>query len=349
MALLKIRNLGECYHQGILQLILSLFEEINTASTLSLGLSKTNSCCRVNLTLKMMKIRNLLPRIIALLLLTLQAGLLDYFLVKHQGMAWLAWLVTDVFMVVVWTMAMLSSSIPMCGCFRGWLVKNPKGNDFTATYVAWLAYALHFVPQVATIFKVFANELDRDDILSPNFLKLTLSITPMLFVCLVYSHHKSIESFARKTYVQILVSSVTLDLFDSVEILEYLFDKEFISSSVEIAIIVFSCINFCLPVLALYELKNNEFQETGQVPAVSFKLLYVLSFLCLVNIPFLVIRAYLWHTFRLDVSILFAKNILGIYFGLTEIYEYYSETRPTRCDSCKATFAKSHVKNHVKA
>lgn len=119
---------------------------------------------------------------------------------------------------------MLSSSIPMCDLFRGWLVKNPKGNDFTSTYVAWLVYAVHLVPQVATIFKMFADELDKDSFLNPNFLKLTLSITPMLFVCLVHSHHKSRESFARKTYVQILVSSVTLDLFDSVEILEYLFD-----------------------------------------------------------------------------------------------------------------------------
>jgi hypothetical protein len=296
----------------------------------------------------MIKIRNLFPRIIGLLLLTLQAGLLAYFLVDHQSTKWLAWIVSDVFIIIVWTMAMLGSTIPMCGLFRGWLVKNPKGNDFTATYVAWLAYAVHFVPQVATIFKVFADELDRDGFLNPNFLKLTLSITPMLFVCLVYSHHKSRESFARKTYVQILVSSVTLDLFDSVEILEYLFDKEFISSSVEISIIVFACINFCLPVLALYELKHNEFRETGQVPAVSFKLLYVLSFLCFVNIPFLVIRAYLWHAFKLDVSILFAKNILAIYFGFAEIHEYYSETMPTTCDSCNETFAKSYVKNHMK-
>ena len=296
----------------------------------------------------MIKIRNLLPRIIALILLTLQAGLLDYFLIKHENIKWLAWVVTDAFVLVVWTMAMLSSTIPMCDLFRGWLVKNPKGNDFTATYVAWLVYAACFGPQVAVIFKLLAHELDRDDILDPNFLKLTLSITPMLFVCLVYSHHKFRESFARKTYVQILVSSVTLDLFDSVEILEYLFDKEFISSSVEIAIIVFSCINFCLPVLALYELKNNKFRETGQVPAISFKLLYVLSFLCFVNIPFLVIRAYLWHTFKLDVSILFAKNILGIIFGFTEIYDYYTETMPTKCVSCKGTFAKSHFKKHMK-
>lgn len=296
----------------------------------------------------MIKTRNLFSRIVALILLTLQAGLLDYFLVKHQSLKWLAWIVTDLFIIMVWTMAMLGSTIPMCSLFRGWLVKNPKGNDFTATYVAWLAYALHFVPQVATIFKVFADNLDRESFLDPNFLKLTLSITPMLFVCLVYSHHKCRESFARKTYVQILVSSVTLDLFDSVEILEYLFDKEFISSSVEIAIIVFACVNFCLPVLALYELKNNEFRETGQVPTVSFKLLYVCSFLFLVNIPFLVIRAYLWHAFKLDVSILFAKNILGIYFGFAEIYEYYSETRPTRCHGCDEAFARSHIKNHMK-
>ena len=297
----------------------------------------------------MIKVRNLLPRMIALVLLIVQAALLDYFLIKHENIKWLAWVVTDVFVLAVWTMAMLSSTIPMCNLFRGWLVKNPKGNDFTATYVAWLAYAACRGPQIAIIFKLFAHKLDKDDILNPNFLKLTLSITPMLFACLVYSHHKSRESFARKTYIQILVSSVTLDLFDSVEMLEYLFDKEFISSSVEIAIIVFSCINLCLPVLALYELKNNEFRETGQVPTVSFKLLYVLSFLCFVNIPFLVIRAHLWHTFKLDVSILFAKNILEIVFGFTEIYEFYSETMPMKCDGCKGTFAKNHFKNHIKA
>ena len=294
-----------------------------------------------------MKLRNLLSRILALFLLVLQAGLLDYFLVKHNNPKWLAWIATDVFIFVIWFLAMLSSRFPVCKLLKGWLVKNPKGNDFTVTYIAWLAYSVHLIPQVGTIFKRFSDKLDKESFLNPNFLKLTLSITPLLFVCLIYSHHKTQESFARKTYVQMLVGSVTLDLFDSVEMLEYLFDKEHISALVENAIIAFSCINFSLPVLALYELKNNAFDETGQVPIVSFKLLYVLSFLCFVNIPFLVIRAYLWDVYKLDVSILITKNILGIYFGIAEIFEYYSEARPTKCAHCNKTFARRHAKFHV--
>ena len=295
-----------------------------------------------------MKLGNLLPRILALFLLVLQGGLLDYFLVKHNSVKWLGWIVTDVFIFVIWLLAMLSSRVPICNLLRGCLVKNQNGNDFTVTYVAWLAYSIHLIPQVGTIFKKFSDDLDKEDFLNPNFLKLTLSITPMLFVCLIYSHHKTKESFARKMYVQMLVGSVTLDLFDSVEMLEYLFDKEKISTSVENAIIIFSCINLSLPVLALYELKNNDFHATGQVPPVSFKLIYVMSFLCLVNVPFLVIRAYLWDVYKLDVSILITKNILGIYFGIAEIFEYYGEARPKQCNECKKTFAKSHIKNHTK-
>lgn len=295
----------------------------------------------------MIKIRNLWPRILALTLLALQAGVLDYFLIENLSLKSLAWLITDIFVLFVWILAMLGSTIPICKIFRGWLVKNPKGNDFTSTYVAWVAYVVHFVPQIVIIFKLFTHELESEEFLSPNFLKLTLSITPMLFILLVYSHHKSRASFVRKTFVQVLVSSVTLNLFDSVEILEYLFDKEHISFSMGNAIISFSCINFSLPVLALYELKHNEFYETGQVPAVSFKLMYVLSFLFFVDVPFLVIRVYLWYAFHLDVSILFAKNIVGIFLGFVEVYEYCTDTRPIRCKKCKATFARGYYKNHI--
>ena len=179
-------------------------------------------------------------------------------------------------------------------------------------------------------------------------LKMNLCLTPMLFLFLIYAHHDAKSHSRRKYYLEKMTAAVTLDLFDSVEMLEYLFDKDKITIELENAILAFSCMNIFLPTFALFELKYNKFHESGEISPISFKFIYICSFMFFVNVPFLVLRLILWHGYQLDVSVLLAKNALAIVMGIIEIMEFFGEQRPRRCKVCSKTFAKVFFKSHLK-
>ncbi|KAJ7394736.1 hypothetical protein OS493_000565 [Desmophyllum pertusum] len=131
-------------------------------------------------------------------------------------------------------------------------------------------------------------------------LKMNLCLTPMLFLFLIYAHHDAKSHSRRKYYLEKMTAAVTLDLFDSVEMMEYLFDKDKISIELENSILVFSCINIFLPTFALFELKFNKFHDSGEISPISFKFIYICSFMFFVNVPFLVLRLILWHGYHLQ-------------------------------------------------
>ena len=296
-------------------------------------------------------IRRTLCRIFGIILLAAQGAILDFYLVAGNSnkSSWIAWVVTDIIVLLVWTFTMVKShkrlkkNIAIQKEDDGQLLKD----ELAYAYLAWIVYALHLVPQAAVIMKLIAHKLDEGTMFfGPNLLKMDFCLTPVLFLFLVFAHHDAKPNSRRKFYLEKLLGMVTLDLFDSVEMLEYLFDKDAIPPSIHNAILVFASINFLLPTLALYELKHNKFHDSGEVSPVSFKLLYICIFLLFVNIPFLVIRLILWHKYHLDISVLLAKNGLGIMLGILEIGEFIGEQRPKRCNTCSKTFIKEFYKPH---
>ncbi|XP_031555909.1 transmembrane protein 121B-like [Actinia tenebrosa] len=295
--------------------------------------------------------RRHVARILGVLLLVFQGAIIDYYLIQGESSRWFAWLLTDGVVLATWIAAMLISYRRLSSRKQRYSLDQGVGffNDELAfAYIAWLVYALHLVPQVATLFRTKASKLDEKTmVFGPNMLKMCLCITPALFLFLLFAHHDSKPRTSRKFYLEKLSGAVTLDLFDSVEMLEYLFEKDAVPDSVNIAILIFSCINFFLPVFALYELKHNKFHANGQVSPLSFKIFYICSFLFFVNVPFLVIRLILWHSYHLDISVLLAKNALAIVLGVIEIAEFCGDERPKKCLSCSNTFAKSSFKSHL--
>lgn len=224
-------------------------------------------------------------------------------------------------------------------------VVTEDGTKFA--YIAWIVYALHLVPQVATLFKLVTPVYnDKKVVFGPNVIKMNLCLTPMLFLFLIYAHQDARSQSRRKYYLEKITSAVTLDLFDSVEMLQYLFTKEKITLELENAILAFSCLNIFLPTLALFELKLNKFHENGEVPLISFRLIYICGFMFLANAPFLVLRLVLWHGYHLDVSVLLAKNVLAVIMGFVEIVEFFGQQKPRKCKACLRTFAKEHFKTH---
>ena len=288
--------------------------------------------------------RRVFARVLAVTFLVLQGVILNYYLIVGESSQWwFAWTITDVTVIFAWVFIMWMSQR------KSQRIEATAKDEIKLAYIVWIVYAVHLVPKVATLFKLKAPVRDDKNIVfGPNLLKMNLCLTPMLFLFLIYSHHEVKSCSQRKYYLEKMTAAVTLDLFDSVEMLEYLFDKKKIPVEIENAILSFSCMNTFLPTFALFELKFNKFLDNGEVSPISFKFIYICSFMFFVNVPFLVLRLVLWHGYHLDVSVLLAKNALAIIMGIIEILEFFGEQRPRRCEACSRTFANEYFKEHRK-
>jgi hypothetical protein len=221
-------------------------------------------------------------------------------------------------------------------------------DELPYAFVAWLAYAsITLVPEVAVIFKNYADNLEDVKVYGQNVLKVALCITPIIFLLLVNAHHNASPHSSRKWYVDKLTGGVTLDLMDSIDFLDILFLDDFainLPKQLENAIIAFACINFFLPTLALLELSVNKFD--GQVRPVSFQVLYSMSYILLVNLPFFTIRSILWFKYEQDVSVFIAKNIIMTIIYVMDIRESLGPSKPKKCPTCEKLFIPSCLDHH---
>lgn len=314
-------------------------------------------------------------KVLCILLLILQGGILDYYLVTHREtssfnetlpieyknvvvMEYFGFITTDIVVLIVWVVLMILARRRFVMKQKRRRLDQADGRDpgeypdeLPYAFIAWFAYAIiTLIPETAVIFKHFANQLEDDKakLLGQNILKVALCISPILFLLLVSSHHDSNPHGSRKNYVERVVGTVTIDLMDSIDILEILFEKVTVFRLPEAlinSIIAFACINFFLPTLVLLELRVNKFN--GEVRSVSFQILYSLCYIFLVNVPFWTIRVVLWWEYSMDVSVFIAKNIIAIAIYSLDIYDYFGPHRPRKCPNCLRWFNHNDFTKHA--
>lgn len=310
-------------------------------------------------------------KVLCILLLLLQGGVLDYYLVtESKTSSYFGFVSTDIIVLIIWFVVVFIAKSrcniwmklqhPRCPKFKiRWRsrrhvdqvdsrCREDYPDELPYAFVAWLAYtSITLVPEVAVIFKNYADNLEDVKVYGQNILKVALCITPILFLLLVNSHHNASPHSTRKWYVDKLTGGVTLDLMDSIDILEILFLNDFIidlPKQLENAIIAFACINFFLPTLALLELSVNKFD--GQVRPVSFQVLYSLSYIILVNVPFFTIRLVLWFKYNQDMSVFIAKNLIMTFIYVMDIRESLGPSKPKKCPTCEKLFIPSCLEHH---
>ena len=173
---------------------------------------------------------------------------------------------------------------------------------------------------------------------------MAASFTPLIYFLLVMGSHSN-----EKRDLKGIALAGALDLFDSIELLEFLFlpleDVKCPPGYLH-ASLAFACINLFLPALSLYGLRHKT--EPGRVSSVMFGVSYEMVNLLLINLPNLLIRSVLWHRYSMDVSVLLMKNVMGVIAGWYEIYEYFGESRPIRCKHCEGWFSANIHKQHKK-
>ena len=232
-----------------------------------------------------------------------QVILLTAFLETHFTKGWLVWPLLFLPAIVLFI------------CFRCCTSKYANNDkNILCVWVIWGAYIFAYIITVGTIFGTFAHKLTKDDTLGINALIGTLCITPALLVLLL---QLTICPSYRKHVLSISIFAA-LNIFDGIEMLEiFLMQKEAnfdLNKETEMCIVVFAC--FCF-FLSPFGLARNKFKKKGVIEARK-KTSMLLSLLEIIgiNLPFLVIRAVIWHKY--EAAIFIAKNIVALVIGTLE-------------------------------
>ncbi|CAB4028045.1 Hypothetical predicted protein [Paramuricea clavata] len=183
----------------------------------------------------------------------------------------------------------------------------------------WFIYILLYMISVAMIFGKVAHKLKESETYGPNFLKATLSIAPALLVLVL----QLVISPSYRRGVLMLSGFAALDLFDGIEMLEIVLmqnEREHfdLDENVEKVIIACACFSFLVTSLGLarnrFDKDTDTVKERDDPKAVCLGLFEIL----LTNVPFLVLRIYVWADCGYEASIFIAKNIVSLVVGLVE-------------------------------
>ena len=189
-------------------------------------------------------------------------------------------------------------------------------------FYTWGLYLVVFlIPMIATIFAVAGDELDKTKFLGPNTLKVILCLTPVLFLFLPNTASGLSESDDYRQLAFRLTIQVTIDLFDTVEMLDIVLDENKNSHGIPKwggrLMVAVACFSFLLSLLQMAENKlvDGEVEQWKRLAIIR----NVVQMVC-VNLVFMVIRLVIFFKYKKEESIFIAKNGIAIYFSALEIY-----------------------------
>ena len=189
-------------------------------------------------------------------------------------------------------------------------------------FFTWGLYLVVFlIPMIATIFAVAGDELDKTKFLGPNTLKVILCLTPVLFLFLPNTASGLSESDDYRQLAFRLTIQVTIDLFDTVEMLDIVLDENENSHGIPKwggrLMVAVACFSFLLSLLQMAENKLVDGKVEQWKCLAKFRNVVHMVF---VNLVFMVIRLVIFFKYKKEESIFIAKNGIAIYFFALELY-----------------------------
>lgn len=206
------------------------------------------------------------------------------------------------------------------------------------SYLSWMFYAGILIGKVAVIFKSdMPGTLNPANMFGPQLLQVTIALAAVIFLLLAESHNWAKHRSARYHFVTSTCAHSGLAVLDTVSLLSVLVPSTS-SRTTEppeylLDIILFlGLINLMLPAMALYRLGLSEpsAEKTQAELLLPFSVIHDLCHLVLVDIPFLLVRAYLWIGHGQHTSLFMMKNVLGIMVTLRSLHPDISELATRR-------------------
>ena len=233
------------------------------------------------------------------LLVTQNFMLAAYPATYKDDSSWYAVAASQALSVTIWLALVLSSAAKLQRLF----------------YI-WGLYIVGLVISIAIVFGFVGDILDKKRFLGPNVLKTVLCITPLLLLLLL---NTAKDSNKYKEVVSKLCFYMTVDLFDSVEMLDIVLDEKEhnygIPKEFGAGMIALACISLLLSPWQMAE--NNLKEEKPRKCTAILRNIAEIVF----DVVFLAIRLVIVFKYKKDESIFIAKNGIGIILASFEIHD----------------------------
>ena len=245
----------------------------------------------------------LVGRFLAVLLLCVQCGFLTAFPVCYRDDKRLVSLLLLSFPALIYYGICLATGGELRKVFRTWGL--------------YIIFGL--IPYIAIIFALCGDVLNKDSFLSPTCLKVILCITPVAFLILVNTASDLGEHEDYKTLAWTLSVVITIDLVDSVEMLDIVLDERENSDGIPkefgYAMIAAVCLSFLLTLLQIAHIGTVSLRKEVAILA------YVLQ-IFFVNLPFMAMRVVVVKNNKKydNESIFITKNLISIFLSAMQIY-----------------------------
>ncbi|GAB1599199.1 Hypothetical predicted protein [Argonauta hians] len=263
-------------------------------------------------------------RILCILLLIIQMGILDVYLSIYINKTWLTWIIADVIIVILFIIVLVMSYIQSQREHAeptNFEVIS-KAGKLPLMYIAWGLYSFILLLKILYCVEYFVPQLKEDNFWGPNVLKLAFSLSAPLFLIYLLSHVTTTIEPENRKYIDSLTSGVTFDIFDTVDILDILFiqqSKVILTPTMFKIVLGFSLVNIVMPLLPMFLVSYSHF---GKIKlTTSFLNIYRILMIIFVNVPYLAIRLLLIHVYGHNMSVFLMKNFLSIFVTSYDIYE----------------------------
>ena len=192
-------------------------------------------------------------------------------------------------------------------------------------FYVWYLYIVALIINIAIVFLVVGDSLDKNELLGPNALKLVLCITPLLLLLLLHTADDSDQTDKHRELVSRLSYRMAIDLFDAVDMIDIVLEEneyDFgIPDGFGLTMIVLAC---CSLLLSIWQLAENKLARGDTKIRFQTAFFRNIVEIFLVNLPFLIIRAVVYFEYSKDESIFIAKNVIAIILSVLEIHHLWA-------------------------
>ncbi|KAF6722260.1 Cat eye syndrome critical region protein 6 [Oryzias melastigma] len=269
--------------------------------------------------------RRALYKALCFLLLILQGGVLDFYLI-FTDLYRCSWIATDLVVISGWGVFFVKNARSRreraCGFHQKSSMFGCNLGEFTYAYLAWLIYVIAYTPKVVLILETSVLELVALKVPCgvTGFKVAALLSAPLLF-CLIGSVVLDLNGSTRHRAHSCFLSTC-LDLLDSFTLVEMLLRNEVPSAYLKYAVLAAFFAALAAPVLWLYELTAAELRCAWLCARFATGLL--------VNAPLLAVRCFLVFVHRVPVSVFMLKNVFFLACRTLELVEQCAAVRGVR-------------------
>ncbi|XP_034019445.1 transmembrane protein 121B [Thalassophryne amazonica] len=275
--------------------------------------------------------RSLVYKALCFVILVLQGGVLDFYLIIFNDLYWCSWIATDLVVVSGWGMFFMrnarSKRERACGFHQKSSIFGCSLGEFTYAYLAWLIYVIACTPKVVLILETsIAAQIAAQVPCGLTGLRAAVLLSAPLLFCLVNSLVED-PNGATRHHAHSCFLSTCVDLLDGFALLELLLlapDGPPAAAHAHLRYTVLSVffVVLAVPVVWLHELTASELRCRWLCARFCTSLA--------VNAPLLAVRCLQVFVHEAPASLFMFKNVFFLLCGLVELVEQCVAVRGLR-------------------